>query len=531
MILCVLVVPLVGGTEDQEDRLKSFLELYCRTYESKDIDKFITFFTSDATENNKPFHKLQPKYRRNMKMIKSFNYRIELVAYSIETKTGNVRIKGKYFTRYLLYGGTWKENSGNISMELVKSANSYLVKGLNYGDGPKVNTTSPAIGKKQEMVFGIGDYYVALGDSITEGAGDDIFFDNNSLDGRIAGLGYPPILSDMLTESKGHPVFVANEGWGGETSAGGAYRIQSVIDDHPKAKYFLILYGTNDSGGLIPLPNGVKLMLGMQKNFRHKNKESRPSGLGLNPGDPGYVGSFKDNMQQIINAILAAGKKPILAKTPIVIEYHSNIDKIPRNLLIQEYNQVIEGLVSTNGITVKPPDFYNYFRENKDQFSDRIHPNGKGYQSIAKLWFNALNQDLSQRRFFSKKKQTKKDVFVKTGSNIDVSGKREKNKGQGKTDSDAKNQEIIFKVQILSSKSPLATNSPKFKGLKNVREYKHGGLYKYALGNKRDLQSAIGLQSEIRKGGFSDAFVVAYQNGKRISMKVALDIYKIHGNP
>ena len=54
MILFILAAPLVGGTEDQADRLKSFLRLYCRTYESKDIDKLATFFAFDAIENNKP---------------------------------------------------------------------------------------------------------------------------------------------------------------------------------------------------------------------------------------------------------------------------------------------------------------------------------------------------------------------------------------------------------------------------------------------------------------------------------------------
>ena len=119
--------------EEQTDRLKSFLNIYCQTYENKDIDKFATFFAPDATENNRPFHELLPKYRRNMEKIESFNYRIELIAYSLQADTGNVKIQGKFFTRYLLHGGAWKENSGSISMELAESGDSYLVKQLNYG--------------------------------------------------------------------------------------------------------------------------------------------------------------------------------------------------------------------------------------------------------------------------------------------------------------------------------------------------------------------------------------------------------------
>ncbi len=120
----------------QIDRLKSFLFYYCQTYESKDLDKFSALFTPDAFENNKPFHLLLPKYRKNMDMIESINYRIDLLEYSSNTSTGNIMVKGKYFTRFM-YEGTLKENSGNISMELIEKGDSYLVKELNYASRAK----------------------------------------------------------------------------------------------------------------------------------------------------------------------------------------------------------------------------------------------------------------------------------------------------------------------------------------------------------------------------------------------------------
>ena len=90
------------------------------------------------------------------------------------------------------------------------------------------------------------------------------------------------------------------------------------------------------------------------------------------------------------------------------------------------------------------------------------------------------------------------------------------------TESGEINKELIFKVQVLSSGNPLESNSPRFKGLKNVWEYKDNGLYKYTIGNKRDMPSASALQSELRKKGFNDAFVVAFQNGERIPLRKAL---------
>jgi DNA-binding transcriptional MerR regulator len=120
--------------QDQKDRLESFLRIYCRAYESKDIDKFASLFTPDATENNTPFQDMLPNYRKNMENIESFNYRIELVDYFLQNDTGNIRMNGKYFTRFFLHEGAWEENNGSISMELITSGDSYLVKRLNYGN-------------------------------------------------------------------------------------------------------------------------------------------------------------------------------------------------------------------------------------------------------------------------------------------------------------------------------------------------------------------------------------------------------------
>ena len=117
---------------DQAGRLRSFLFLYCRAYESKDLEKFSTFFAPGATENNRAFHEFLPRYRRNFEKIKTFTYRIDLDSYTLDNDTSNIKVKGNYFIQYLLNDGTWRENSGIISMELIESGDSYLVKRLNY---------------------------------------------------------------------------------------------------------------------------------------------------------------------------------------------------------------------------------------------------------------------------------------------------------------------------------------------------------------------------------------------------------------
>ena len=137
-----------------------------------------------------------------------------------------------------------------------------------------------------------------------------------------------------------------------------------------------------------------------------------------------------------------------------------------------------------------------------------------------------LNEKIREPKSLEEHK-TKEDVAVQAESNKDLS-KIKTNSRVGITDLVTKNQEIIFKIQIISSDTRLATNSPQFNGLKNVWEYREGGLYKYTVGNEKDLRSASTLQSELRRKGFSEAFVVAFKNGKRIPVREAKKLLTVY---
>jgi hypothetical protein len=132
-----------------------------------------------------------------------------------------------------------------------------------------------------------------------------------------------------------------------------------------------------------------------------------------------------------------------------------------------------------------------------------------------------LNEKIRKMKSLEEELKIKGDVVVQAKSNKDFPGIKI-NSDVGDTDSDTKNQGIIFKVQIIASSTHLATNSPQFKGLKNVWEYQDSGLYKYTVGNQKDLKSASALQSEFRRKGFGGAFVVTFKNGKRIPLREAI---------
>ena len=81
---------------------------------------------------------------------------------------------------------------------------------------------------------------------------------------------------------------------------------------------------------------------------------------------------------------------------------------------------------------------------------------------------------------------------------------------------------MVYKVQILSSAVPLQKKSKQFKGLERFEEYLSNGAHKYLAGSTRSLDDAKKNQKILRDAGFSGAFVVAFENGVRISNEEAL---------
>ena len=126
-----------------------------------------------------------------------------------------------------------------------------------------------------------------------------------------------------------------------------------------------------------------------------------------------------------------------------------------------------------------------------------------------------IENDKWERQLNKINGKTKRDTVIQPKS-IKDSSEIKTNSEADNTALDTKNQEIVFKVQIISSGTRLVKNSPHFKDVENVCEYREKGLYKYTVGNQMDLLSASVLQSEIQRKGFSGAFVVAFKNGKRI---------------
>ena len=89
---------------------------------------------------------------------------------------------------------------------------------------------------------------------------------------------------------------------------------------------------------------------------------------------------------------------------------------------------------------------------------------------------------------------------------------------------------LIFRVQIGAFKTQLPNNT--FRGLSPLNaETTPSGFYRYTAGNFNKYEVANAVKNDLRGIGYRDAFVVAYYNGKRISLAEAIDLLNKEGKP
>ncbi len=88
-----------------------------------------------------------------------------------------------------------------------------------------------------------------------------------------------------------------------------------------------------------------------------------------------------------------------------------------------------------------------------------------------------------------------------------------------------KNPNIIYRVQIASSKRDIRKQR-KFKNFKDLYVYKQNKTYKYCIGKEKTQTAANRLKNKLRNTKFKDAFVVAFLDGRRISLEKAKEMLK-----
>ena len=186
---------------------------------------------------------------------------------------------------------------------------------------------------------GVSDSWIFFGDSITAGSMVNAY-----------GTGFASFVNQL--DSRFFPV-QENGGIGGISSRDGKANIDKWLSTSP-AKYVSIAYGTNDAWG-----------------------------------NPNNAQSYYENTKYMIDAVLNAGKVPVLPKIP----YATNPD-VGSNT--GYYNAMIDKLYSEYGDKlVHGPDFDEFFRNNTWGLGDDgVHPNSDGYEAMRKLWAETMYENV-----------------------------------------------------------------------------------------------------------------------------------------
>jgi N-acetylmuramoyl-L-alanine amidase len=147
------------------------------------------------------------------------------------------------------------------------------------------------------------------------------------------------------------------------------------------------------------------------------------------------------------------------------------------------------------------------FLTNKDE--EKFLADEEGQKKMAGAMFTA----------FEKYKAGLEGVDYKTRGN-----QEEEVKDKAPVEKNELNDKVVFRVQIETSETKIAANSSRFKK-HDVFEYQQDKLYKYTVGEfVGDFNAANSYKNELRQKEFPNAFVVAFQNGERISLEKAIKL-------
>ncbi len=81
---------------------------------------------------------------------------------------------------------------------------------------------------------------------------------------------------------------------------------------------------------------------------------------------------------------------------------------------------------------------------------------------------------------------------------------------------------IVFRIQIVASGKDIELKPSNFNGLDNITSIQEDKLYKYFYNETTDYDHARKALEVAKNKGYTSAFLVAYKNGKKISIQEAL---------
>lgn len=155
------------------------------------------------------------------------------------------------------------------------------------------------------------------------------------------------------------------------------------------------------------------------------------------------------------------------------------------------------------------------FISNKEE--EKFLLSSEGQETMAKAICNAFERYKHEydKRTFSQQKQITtqvKDTDILKYNQPVTSSDSEKNVAQ--------EPKVVYKVQIFSTSKILKDSDSAFKGWKECDFYKENGLVKYTYGETSNYDTIISMKNKLKKD-FKDAFIIAFYNGKKITVSEA----------
>ncbi|MFT5714296.1 MAG: N-acetylmuramoyl-L-alanine amidase [Flavobacterium sp.] len=83
---------------------------------------------------------------------------------------------------------------------------------------------------------------------------------------------------------------------------------------------------------------------------------------------------------------------------------------------------------------------------------------------------------------------------------------------------------VLFKVQIIASSRKMELSPKNFKGLRNITMDFDNSVYRYMYGETSDYNQSMKLVDEAKEKGYGSAFLIAFKNGKKISVQEAIKL-------
>ncbi|XRE44424.1 N-acetylmuramoyl-L-alanine amidase [Tenacibaculum discolor] len=272
-------------------------------------------------------------------------------------------------------------------------------------------------------------------------------------------------------------------------------------DPHGASTFVLGLSGNKENLEIAKKENSVILLEDNYKQNYDYDPNSPESVIGLSVLQ-------EENLE---NSLGIAG----LVQNNFVAIKRNNRKVKQANFLVLRETVMPSVLIELGFLTNKNEGKYLNSRKGQIRMAKSIAQAIKKYFERLKL--NTISETLTVNAPLVEK-EVSKPVIKKEEPKKVV--KKETSPKKKTTEPKSVSTDVVFRIQIAASRKKLSTSG--FKGLENVESLFIDDYYKYYYGNSPSLSGIKKVLPKVRSKGYKDAWVVAFKNGKRISIKEAL---------